>query len=245
LKERTTKLKLDSTRSKLLARSTALERLGKKLALYERSKFNEPSMAVEHNTPEGMDRYYRDPTKVSKYDEPLTEAFHRSVFNWIQKLGVDFGDKEILDCGCGPGFLLRFLVERSTPRTVTGYDFSPGAIEIARTELPQGQFSQRDLYDPITEKFDVIICTETLEHLTDPALVLNNMIGALKPKGVLILSVPDGRIDTSLLHVNFWSPESWTAFLKASPATVVAVDLLQPMADLQVRYNVGLLRVQS
>jgi hypothetical protein len=37
----------------------------------------------------------------------------------------------------------------------------------------------------------------------------------LANEGVLVVTVPDGRNDTFLGHINFWSPESWKIFIEA------------------------------
>ena len=40
------------------------------------------------------------------------------------------------------------------------------------------------------------------------------MQNMLNEDGVLILSVPNGRNDNFIGHINFWSPESWGIYLK-------------------------------
>jgi len=42
----------------------------------------------------------------------------------------------------------------------------------------------------IDSKFDIITCYEVLEHLTNPAFLLKNIVDRLKPNGVLFLSTP-------------------------------------------------------
>ena len=36
----------------------------------------------------------------------------------------------------------------------------------------------------------------------------------MSQNGILIITVPNGRMDTSFRHINFWSPESWEIFIK-------------------------------
>ena len=40
------------------------------------------------------------------------------------------------------------------------------------------------------------------------------MLKSLNTNGKLIISVPDGRIDTFSGHINFWSPESFKIFIE-------------------------------
>ena len=58
-----------------------------------------------------------------------------------------------------------------------------------------------------------MICTEVLEHLELPDVALKQMLHATRPGGVVFLTTPDGRVDYSGLHINFWSPESWQIFV--------------------------------
>lgn len=48
-----------------------------------------------------------------------------------------------------------------------------------------------DLYDiPEDRKFDVVLCTEVMEHVTDPVRALEKMVRLLAPGGRLILTAP-------------------------------------------------------
>ena len=40
------------------------------------------------------------------------------------------------------------------------------------------------------EKFNTVVCTETLEHVTDPWKAIDNIADALNPGGLCIVSVP-------------------------------------------------------
>lgn len=84
------------------------------------------------------------------------------------------------------------------------------------------------LLEAVEEKYDVIFCTEVLEHMANPTEALLSMFQHLSDTGVLVLTVPDGRQDHHSAgriredgsaywgHVNFWSPESWPCFLQQS-----------------------------
>ena len=43
-----------------------------------------------------------------------------------------------------------------------------------------------------SDVFDTIICTQVLEHVKDPQLVLNELFRALKPGGIVLISAPQG-----------------------------------------------------
>ena len=56
------------------------------------------------------------------------------------------------------------------------------------------------------ELFDVVLCTQVLEHVTEPALVLEEIARVLKPEGVLFLST-HGTFPYHPTPVDYWR---WT-----------------------------------
>lgn len=92
-------------------------------------------------------------------------------------------------------------------------------MDIARKKLPLVNLFQQDLNLPISQKSDIIFCTEVFEHLLEPELVIKNILSTLNPNGYLIITVPDGRKDTYEGHINFWSPENWNIFIKKNAPT--------------------------
>jgi len=97
----------------------------------------------------------------------------------------------VLDCACGTGFGSRFMSDYC--EKVTGIDIDPKAI--ARCEELYGgenrEFKQMNALD-INEKYDAIICYETLEHVSreDGIKLLTNYKSCLNKNGVMIISTP-------------------------------------------------------
>jgi 2-polyprenyl-3-methyl-5-hydroxy-6-metoxy-1,4-benzoquinol methylase len=95
----------------------------------------------------------------------------------------------LLDFGAGRGDLLQLLHARGGFASLTGVDiFSrpsefPGAID----------WIEQDLNQPlvIARQFDVVVCSEVIEHLENPRLTLRSIHEALKPAGVLLLTMPN------------------------------------------------------
>ena len=80
---------------------------------------------------------------------------------------------------------------------------------MAKERVRSAEFQVNDIYEKIDDNFDIILCTETLEHLLCPDKVLRNFIFMTNSSGIIFLTVPDGRKDNFGRHINFWSPESW------------------------------------
>jgi 2-polyprenyl-3-methyl-5-hydroxy-6-metoxy-1,4-benzoquinol methylase len=106
------------------------------------------------------------------------------------------------------------IQKRFQPSSLTGFEYSEAALEIARSHAPSTQFHSFDVYESASLQFDVVFCVEVLEHLLYPDRALSNIVRMIAPSGVALLTVPNGRTDTFEGHINFWSPESWDVFVK-------------------------------
>ena len=80
--------------------------------------------------------------------------------------------------------------------------------------LPEGKFFVHDLYQKLETEYDLILCTEVIEHLLYPDLALRNIIDMMSKDSVSLITVPNGRTDQYEGHINFWSPESWEVFIR-------------------------------
>ncbi|MEE4208812.1 MAG: methyltransferase domain-containing protein [Parvularcula sp.] len=165
--------------------------------------------AYKHNTPETMDEFFSAIENESAY-----YLFADALAAVLGERGIKLHTKSILDIGCGPGFVLSRLTQSSSPSRIVGVDFSNVALKHASALLPFGEFMIHDIYSPLDQTFDIVLCTEVLEHLEDPESGLRTVLGSVGAGGRAIITVPDGRLDQSGFHINFWSPESWRLFIE-------------------------------
>jgi len=97
----------------------------------------------------------------------------------------------LLDVGCGLGDGLVYLKNKCpNVKNLFGVDFSRKAINACRSnqKLSGMSFFQHDILKVLPEKYDNIICLQTLEHLENPKAAMQNLIDAVKK--VLIVGVP-------------------------------------------------------
>jgi glycosyltransferase involved in cell wall biosynthesis len=121
------------------------------------------------------------------YIAQLPELARLSVVAGYLRHFAPAGD--ILDLGCGAGFLLSRL-QPADYRRYVGVDFSAAAIDAATAlELPRATFLTADVddYRP-TETFDAIVFTEVLYYLADPVASVQRYARHLGPRGVLVVS---------------------------------------------------------
>ena len=97
---------------------------------------------------------------------------------------------EILDVGCGSGANSRALAAKG--HTVHGVDLSEAAIERYRLEGFEGRVSDiENGLDYPDASFDIVFCSEVIEHMTSPEVLVRDMNRVLKPAGQLVLSTPN------------------------------------------------------
>ena len=153
--------------------------------------------------------------------------FFHEVLAVARNLNVELTSRRIADVGSGTGYLLHLIANTSKPAELVGFDTFVEMNELARMFCPGGTIHDSPL-QAANDKFDIIFCTEVLEHMTDPTGALTTLFDNLSDNGVLILTVPNGRKDQHKAlemredgsaywgHINFWSPENWPIFLKQS-----------------------------
>jgi 2-polyprenyl-3-methyl-5-hydroxy-6-metoxy-1,4-benzoquinol methylase len=170
--------------------------------------------AVRYNQQASMDAFYSNPERVRKYIQQDMAHFYDHVLELLDTEIEHWEGKRILDMGCGTGELLRLIHQQHPSCQLFGLEFSRAALTLAQANLPDGHFSWFDIYEPINGQYDLVICTEVLEHLLDPENALQRVLSAIAPEGMAFLSVPDGRQDAFAGHIHYWSPESWLLFLQ-------------------------------
>jgi len=97
----------------------------------------------------------------------------------------------VLDAGCGSGVLCRLLSDKGCQ--VTGLDLVPARVAWCKKLTPEGEFHSGDLRTfQLHQKFDVVVCSEVLEHFRskDRNVALQNLAQHVEPGGLLIVTVP-------------------------------------------------------
>jgi len=141
------------------------------------------------------------------YQEPKTKFhLHKSSCyrNQIRRDIIELvpeGKNKVLDIGCGSGNTIRILKETNRAIEAIG-------IDIINAVIPQNleyidRFICRDVEEVLSgmqnSDFDVIICGDILEHLIDPWATIRDLVGILKKKGIMIVSLPNIRFIKVLL----------------------------------------------
>lgn len=175
-------------------------------------------------------------SEKSPYTDPYLSPI---IFDICRRYSV----KNVLDIGCGNGYMCKRLVDSGL--RVVGIEPSESGIQIARKVAPKAKFYKLGVYDNsdiIAESdFDMAVCTEVIEHLYYPFRLPMFAKEKLAPDGILVISTPYWgylkNLVVSLLnrwdrhhnplwdggHIKFWSRKTLTRLLELNGFTVLEV----------------------
>jgi len=121
--------------------------------------------------------------KAAAYDELFAAVTDQAIEPILDAVG-NVGGREVLDICCGTGNLAAALVARGG--LVTGIDFAPTMIEIARMKVASAEFRVGDaeaLQLP-DGSFNVAVCSFGLWHMSEPERALAEAARVLRNAGV-------------------------------------------------------------
>lgn len=116
--------------------------------------------------------------------------------DFIQNNLNKLGDRKlkVLDVGCGNGNISRYIGSKG--HDVLGIDISEATIckAISLTDMPNVRFKNIAAEELIaaSEIFDLVICSEVIEHLDTPSIVVEALSVLINKNGILIVTVPNG-----------------------------------------------------
>jgi len=134
---------------------------------------------------------------ASRWWDPASEF---KPLHDINPLRLDFIDertglsgKQVLDVGCGGGILSESMAARGAQ--VTGIDMGEAPLAVARLHLKESGEQVDYQRIPVEQlaaqqpaSFDVVTCLEMLEHVPDPASVIEACMRLVKPGGHVFFS---------------------------------------------------------
>jgi SAM-dependent methyltransferase len=142
-----------------------------------------------------------------------------------------------LDLGCGDG---RLTAELRAGELVAA-DVSPVALARAARRLPGAELCELEPDAPLPlgdGEFDLVLCTETIEHVRDVQLLLSEARRVLQPGGTLAVTTPahgrrdglailaggfESRFDPLSPHLRFFSERSLRRLLDELGFEVVSL----------------------
>jgi 2-polyprenyl-3-methyl-5-hydroxy-6-metoxy-1,4-benzoquinol methylase len=159
------------------------------------------------------DRMWGQLSDFIRYN-PGARHRRRHVLELLERCRFD----SLLDVGCGNGELLSVIDARWPKKRLAGIDLSSAVTERLAREVPHVAFHAKNVEsEDLPRGFDVVICSEVLEHLDAPAVAMQRLADATNPGGHVIITVPTGhvwRTEKHFGHVRHPSPDElrgWAA----------------------------------
>ena len=185
---------------------------------------------------------------------PVSRLLIRGFMRALVDLAIQTDACTILDVGCGEGLVIRQLDLLWSKEAIHGVDISPELLKVAQNIASNAVYFAGNVYQlPLPDHYyDLVICTELLEHLNNPQAALAEITRVGKDH--CLLSVPHEpwwRIANVMRgsyltkcgntpgHINHWSRQGFTKFVSSY---VNVVDVRQPFPWIMVlgRVRTGL-----
>jgi ubiquinone/menaquinone biosynthesis C-methylase UbiE len=143
--------------------------------------------------------YYREIERYdwisdTKYPEKLFHLVRAKTISSIVNRLIQNENTTILDVGCGTGL----ITSRIRGGEITALDMNRWNLERAKMHTAREKVTfvpgDAEALPCSSNSFDIVICTEVLEHLLRPDLALKEINRVLKPGSFFVGSVPTKSI---------------------------------------------------
>ncbi len=158
-----------------------------------------------------------DPVEIKKFEDLASRWWDKQgEFKPLHEMnplrlsfintGSELEGKTVCDIGCGGGILTESMA--ACGATATGIDMGKAPLSVARLhaleselEIDYQQITAEDFAHQHPASFDVVTCMELLEHVPDPASVIQACFDLVKPGGSVYFSTINRNPKSYLLAI--------------------------------------------
>lgn len=135
--------------------------------------------------------------QAQKYqDKYMNFDFYFDTYDKFCEL-VTTSNASVLDVGCGPGNISKYLLNKRPDLNIHGIDLAPKMIELAKINNPSAQFDVLDTreLDRLESQYDAIMCGFCAPYLSkqDVENFIKNARKLINTGGVLYISAMEGE----------------------------------------------------
>jgi SAM-dependent methyltransferase len=166
---------------------------------------------------------YHSKRKLQRFVIDDKNFVYRTLIYFLRKYQKN--SKKVLDIGCGVGTIDFYIAKHDS--NVTGIDISQNSISIAKKNAEYFKLNKKIVFKVLDfpnkipkGKFDIIICSEVLEHLKQDKIAVEKINDLLLTGGILIASSPSknsplyrlgflSKFEKEVGHLRRYSEESF------------------------------------
>lgn len=168
--------------------------------------------------------------------------YYSSLYQWhVYRYGLEIIKrnhiKNVLDIGCGTASKLVKMI--SPAANIYGID-QPTAIEYCKANYKVGTFYADNLEDPkvcIDVPFGLVICSDVIEHIVNPDIVINYIKKFCSKETYILFSTPDRErlrgkdclYSPKKEHIREWNAEEFRSYLGESGFLVLEQKHIPPV----------------
>jgi len=148
--------------------------------------------------------------RVSHAAHPANRFRYELITRELKRLNIKA--EHVVDCGCGDGSLLEAIRKVIPCGQLHGMDIAGNVPANASGVV--SLFRQQDLGAPIPQslhgQYDLVVCSEVIEHVPSDNLVIENVANLLSRHGWLVLTTQTGQMyktELSLGHLRHYAIE--------------------------------------
>jgi ubiquinone/menaquinone biosynthesis C-methylase UbiE len=163
------------------------------------------------------------------YPRLIYDYWRRTLPNY----GISSKGVAVLECGIGPGQLLRLMEGWFPKASLFGVDIDPSTLfRIGQSQERMLLAASAEMLPFPEQRFDFVISLHMIEHLRRPEDFLRETARVLRPEGILVLATPNpegigARLEgchwTGLIpeHISLKSPDEWKSLVRAHGFSIV------------------------
>ena len=185
---------------------------------------------IMHTSADDWDQHWRDFTSAAEKG-PAHEFRRRTI---LRLLDIPAAGQSIclLEIGSGAGEFAEAFLRRYPKAEFLGLELSQVGVDTAARRVPNARFIQRNLLLPAAAdevprpRANAAVCSEVLEHLDNPLLLLRNSMAYMVPNCRLVVTVPGGpqsAFDRHIGHRKHYSPKELKGLLERAGFEVETV----------------------
>jgi len=177
----------------------------------ETFEIKEISEGILHTSPipKNLAKYYESDEYISHNQNK--KNIKTKIYNILQKINFKYkkyilnseiaNEKNILDYGCGIGNFLDYI---KNEYNIIGIEPNENAKKIAEEKLGKEKIINK-LSDISNLSLNIVTLWHVFEHIEEQKEFLNEIYKKLKPKGKLIIAVPNYKSYDSNYYKEYWA----------------------------------------